>query len=793
MEEEITTRQEMKAEIEKLRRRMAELEQSEHRLSILIDNLPGALYRCRNDRNWTMEYLSEGCEKLVGYPAKDLLNKSPLSYTDLIYPEDRQSVWDSIQSALKEKRPYQITYRIQTAQGNTKWFWEKGSGVFDEKGDVSALEGFITDVSEHRHAEEALLESEIRYQTLLENVIVAVYIIQDNTFRFVNKRFCELYGYSNDEIVNKLTPVDVTYVDDKEIVAENVRKRLSGEVDDIHYTTRALRKNGEVRFVEIFGSSMIYKGRRAILGTIIDITEANRTEEALKEREKFLSSIIENIPDMIFIKDAKELRYIRLNRAGENLLGYKREDMIGKNDYDFFPKDQADFFTKKDLEVLESGQIHDIPEEPIDTKRGRRILHTKKIPILDKNGSPAYLLGISEDISDRKRAEQDRERLQAQLTQKQKLESIGRLAGGVAHDFNNMLGVIIGFTELAMCQIDRTQPLFADLQEIWKAAKRSADLTSQLLAFARKQTVAPRILDINETVEGILKILRRLIGEDINLAWLPGTSIGPIKIDPSQIDQILANLFVNARDAIEGVGKVTVETQSVTLDEIYAAGYPEIIPGKYVLLAVSDDGHGMDKETLDNIFEPFFTTKEDGKGTGLGLATVYGIVKQNHGFINVYSEPGQGTTFKIYLPLHRRETEEVEGEEQISQMPHGQETILLVEDEQVILKMGKQMLERIGYHVLIADQPNVALALAREHASKISLLITDVIMPGMNGRALEREVTSFCPGLKSLYMSGYTSNVIAHHGILEDGVNFIQKPFSIQTLAAKVREVLDGK
>jgi CheY-like chemotaxis protein len=367
------------------------------------------------------------------------------------------------------------------------------------------------------------------------------------------------------------------------------------------------------------------------------------------------------------------------------------------------------------------------------------------------------------------------------------------LAGGVAHDFNNMLGVILGYTDLALMRVDLASPVHADLMAIRKAAERSANLTRQLLAFARKQTAAPKVLDLNEAVEGMLKMLRRLIGEDIDLVWLPDKNLWPVKVDPSQIDQILANLCINARDAIEGVGKLTIETGTTAFDEAYCAEHPGFVPGEYVLLAVSDDGSGMDKETQGKLFEPFFTTKEMGKGTGLGLATVYGIVKQNNGFINVYSEPGHGTTFKIYLPWHVGKAEQLKTIDSTQAISRGHETVLLVEDESAILEITTTMLEHLGYTVLAASTTGEAIRLANEHPGEIHLLITDVVMPEMNGRKVAERLMPLHPNLKLLFMSGYTSNVIAHQGVLNEGVCFIQKPFSMKDFATKVREVLDQK
>ena len=406
-------------------------------------------------------------------------------------------------------------------------------------------------------------------------------------------------------------------------------------------------------------------------------------------------------------------------------------------------------------------------------------------------GALAYALSVLQLAQDRKASDRKRLSLETQLLQAQKIESVGRLAGGVAHDYNNMLSVISGFAELALEKVAPGDPLHADLKQILEAAKRSSEITRQLVAFARKQTIAPKVLDLNDTVEGMLKMLRRLIGEDIDLAWMPDAGLWPVKMDPAQIDQILANLCVNARDAISAAGKITIETGNATLDETYCADHAGFIPGEFALLAVSDDGCGMEEELQAKIFEPFFTTKELGKGTGLGLATVYGIVKQNSGFINVYSEPGKGTTFKIYLPRHAAEAKET-ATACIEQIPAGRgETVLLVEDEPTIIMIAKKMLERLEYRVVAAGTPSEAMRLARQSGGHIDLLLTDVVMPEMNGRELANKLQTMHPEIKILFMSGYTSNVIAHQGVLDAGVNFIQKPLALKELALKIRAIMD--
>jgi len=400
-------------------------------------------------------------------------------------------------------------------------------------------------------------------------------------------------------------------------------------------------------------------------------------------------------------------------------------------------------------------------------------------------------LGFTEDITERKRAEGERDKLQAQLLQARKMESIGRLAGGVAHDFNNILQIIMGYSQILVDVLPAESETSQKVREIYTAGERAASLTRQLLAFARKQTISPRVLDLNDAIESMLKMLRRLIGEDIDLAWQPDGDLWQVKMDPGQIDQILANLCVNARDAIDGVGKVTIETKNATFDEAYCAAHVGFVPGDFVMLAVSDDGCGMDEETRARIFEPFFTTKDVGEGTGLGLATVYGIVKQNEGFINVYSEPSEGTTFKIYLPRHAAEVP-CEAKPMETGICEGRgETVLIVEDDAAILRLGERMLTSIGYDVHAFGSPREALEFVKKKDRAIQLLITDVVMPEMSGRELADAIRGVCPEIRVLFMSGYTANVIAHRGVLDEGVNFIQKPFSLRDLSKKVREALD--
>jgi PAS domain S-box-containing protein len=469
--------------------------------------------------------------------------------------------------------------------------------------------------------------------------------------------------------------------------------------------------------------------------------------------------------------------FVFANRRMLESLHYESTEFIGMSLWNIIHPADSGLVQKRIQDLKIGGPDMDHFECCVLSKNGK-ILWFEMIaaPVLYREQDAILIHAI--DITVKKTEQQDRKKLEEMLTQAQKMEAVGQLAGGIAHDFNNMLGVIIGYTELLLEQVGPSQQFHAELEEILKASRRSADLTRQLLTFARKQTVALRVLDLNQTIEGMLNMLRRLIGENISLIWMPGSGLWPINMDPSQIDQILANLCVNARDAIKGVGKLTVETKNTTFDKEYCATHAGSLPGEYVQISVSDTGDGMDKETMAHIFEPFFTTKNVGEGSGLGLATVYGAVKQNNGFINVYSEPGQGTTFTIYIPRHFETTTDAQITASTESVEHGDEIVLLVEDEPKVLQMSKTMLERLGYTVLAAGTPNEAIRLADGYSGQIHLLATDVIMPGMNGRELSARLMETRPEMKCLYMSGYTANIIANQGVLKEGVSFLQKPFS---------------
>ncbi len=531
----------------------------------------------------------------------------------------------------------------------------------------------------------------------------------------------------------------------------------------------------------------VYLLRRQVREKTDQIQSRIESEAALAKR---LALVWETSAEGMRLADAAGLT-TKVNEAYCRMVGKPREELEGQPLTITYQEDQRTSMLNRYRQRFESRTIPQHVEEELVLWNGQKVWFEATNAMLEQAGFPTLVLSQFRDVTQRKRAEVERDRLQSQLLQAQKMESVGRLAGGVAHDFNNMLQVILGNLDISLSQVGPDDPLRGDLEEARRAARRSADLTRQLLAFARRQTMMPKVLDLNDTVASMLKMLQRLIGEDIQLTWIPGRDLWPVKMDPAQLDQILANLTVNARDAIGGVGKVAIETGNFTLDAAAVASTPDGVPGDYVMLAVSDNGHGMTQEVQAHLFEPFFTTKEQGKGTGLGLATVYGIVKQNGGLINVASERDKGTTIKIHLPRCLAEAEAA-AEPGRTSMQRGSETVLLVEDEPQILNLGQRFLRRQGYTVLAAHSPDEALHLARNHTEPIHLLVTDVVMPGMNGLELKHQVERFKPGVQCLFMSGYTADVISRHGVLEEGVQFLQKPFNTEALAAKVRELLDG-
>ncbi|MEW6348879.1 MAG: MEDS domain-containing protein [Thermodesulfobacteriota bacterium] len=515
------------------------------------------------------------------------------------------------------------------------------------------------------------------------------------------------------------------------------------------------------------------------------IQSHRRAEAEIRRSQLLLDSIVQNLPVQIFVKDAQDLKYVLLNRSCEPLTGYPAEAFLGKTDYDFFPREQADFFVSKDREALAKGALVDIPEEVLESKSGdRRILHTKKVPIIDESGKPRYLLGISEDITEQKS-------LQRQLLEAQKMAAIGTLAGGMAHDFNNILQVVLGYSELILDEEDLPERYRADLRRISGSARQGADLIQRLLTFSRKKEIRPQPLNLNRHITEMRHVLERTIPNMIHIELIPDKEPAVIKADPTQVDQVLINLAVNARDAMPEGGSLVFETANVILDAEYAKAHPDVRPGHYVLLTVTDTGRGMDRDTLEHIFEPFYTTKGVGEGTGLGLAMVYGIVHQHGGHIRCDSEPGRGTTFKIWFPALVEE--EAFKDSAVSAIRRGEsETILLVDDEELIRDFCCRVFTKAGYRVITARNGATALEVYRQRGNEIALVVLDLIMPQVGGKQCLEELLCLNPSVKVIIASGYSTDGPTKDALAAGAKGFVKKPYNARQVLEVVRRVLDG-
>lgn len=563
--------------------------------------------------------------------------------------------------------------------------------------------------------------------------------------------------------------------------------RWLGVLEPYHITPKVIIKYSLIALVPI---ALLFFG--ILLWTWMLRKTVNQRTKELRESEELHRVLTENSLDVISRHTAYGV-FIYVSPSSERLSGYKPEELIGTSAQTLVLKEDLDNVLETIFTQREASDHYKVEHRLI--RKDGTIIWVETIGrfIRDTSGEVTEIQCNIRDVTVRKLAEQEKRGLEERLLQSQKMEMVGRLAGGVAHDFNNMLSVILGHLELLSEEIGSIHTLHFHIDEIRKAAEHSANLTRQLLAFARKQNVRPKILDLNFAISKMIEILKRLIGENIALDWQPRPDLWPVMIDSTQFDQILTNVCVNARDAIPDTGIIAIETCNIVVNDSFDNQNTGLPPGEYVLLSISDNGTGMDAETLTHIFEPFFTTKHLGQGTGLGLAMVYGAVKQNNGYINAVSEPGRGTTINIYLPRFEGNVEAEENSTPVAQKDPGNITILLVEDEPSLLKITTRMLQKFGYTVIATTSPVEALRLAEQYSWKISLLITDVIMPEMNGRLLADNLQENIPHLKCIFMSGYTANVIAHQGILDEDVFFITKPFTASDLTAKVREVLESK
>ena len=769
-----------------------QLRESEARLRLFIEHAPVALAMFDRD----MRYLAASRRWLADYglEGRELLGRSHYE----IFPEIGEELKQIHRRGLAGEVVRGDEDRFVRSDGSVQYLrWEMHPWR-DGRGGIGGIVIFTEDVTPRKQAEAQIQSTVAFLDRVIDMSPFAMWIADRNgLITRVNQALCNIIHLAPDQVAGHYNVLADANLEAQGVMPQ-VRATFERRVPARFCIPWQAAEAGDVDFRgarDLYVDAALFpivdaQGELThVVCQWVDVTQQKQAETALRESEERFRMLVDSAPEGIFVQ--ADGRFLFVNPATVSMLGAARpEDLIGRDIAAFIAPEYQAAVRDRIRQQRETGELAPPMEQEYLRFDGARIpVETTAVPVRYA-GRDAHLVFIR-DVAERRRIEQEKQNLQEQLVHAQKMDSIGRLAGGVAHDFNNMLGVILGHAEMALERTAPGGPCFGNLQEIRKAARRSADLTRQLLAFARKQTIAPRDLDLNETVAGMLDMLRRLIGENVDLVWRPAAETLSVRMDPSQIDQILANLCVNARDAIGDKGHVAIETDLASFTDADGAAQAGHLPGDFAVLAVRDDGCGMDADVLSRLFEPFFTTKEIGKGTGLGLATVYGIVKQNDGFIDVVSRPGQGSTFKIYLP---RQMDAAASPPQTAPAPApaGHETILLVEDEATLLKMTRMMLEQLGYRVLPASTPAEALRLAEAHPDGIHLLMTDVVMPGANGQEVARQILDCQPRLKRLFMSGYTSDVIARHGVLDPGVHFIGKPFSAKQLAAKVREAMDG-
>jgi len=725
-------------------------------------------------------------------PSAELVGKS---VHDVFSKHEADLFIEHIHRSLDEGRMHRVEYSLRM-DGAQRWFDGSISPMSSEE-----VLWVARDITERKRAEEenAQLTAHIESQSQRLNTIVANVpgVVWEawgepgaatQRIDFVSDYVETMLGYSVEEALS--TPDfwrSMVHPDDRERTVEAAATDFAhGRSDRLEF--RCIAKDGRVLWVESNSTVIVNRkgqplGRR---GVLIDITERKQAEAAHRQAEEKYRSIFENAVEGIY-QATPEGRLTSVNPSMVRILGYDSQEELITHRMESESQYYVDqnFHENLTATLAEKGVVMGFECEVYRKDLSKVWVSLNIRAIRDESGQLLLHEGSVEDITERKSLEE-------QFRQAQKMDAVGKLAGGVAHDFNNLLTAIIGYSDMNLRHLQPEDPGRSDIEEIKKAGVRASALTRQLLAFSRKQVLQPKVFDLNHTISEMYKMLKRLIGEDIQLETVLDPALGSVKADPGQVEQVLLNLAVNARDAMPDGGKVTIETANVDLDEQYASNYVTVKASPHVMVAISDTGCGMDKQTQAHIFEPFFTTKPVGQGTGLGLSTVYGIVKQSGGSIWVYSEVGKGTTIKIYFPRVDRETRQSDRTSTLTGLPRGTETILLVEDDETVRKMTSTALRTLGYYVLEAANGEAALFIC-EHSKgeAINLLLTDVVMPEMNGCELARRLAGMRPRMRALYMSGYAPNAIVQHGVLDGSLSFLQKPFTPSALAQKVREVLD--
>ncbi|HEX6368309.1 MAG TPA: PAS domain S-box protein [Longimicrobium sp.] len=758
----------------------------------LLANLPGMAYRCRNDARWTIEFASPGSVAITGYTPEELVGNARVAYGDLVHPEDRGAIRAVVESALKDRRPFEMEYRITAADGTVRWVAEQGRAVDDDAGGM-LLEGYVFDATERREAEEARRSGEAQFRAVFEEAPIGMALMDMGGYLVrSNNALRAMLGYSEQELAGTILG-QLTHQDDVAADWESFGDLVAGEISHYQIVKRYVRRDDGI----VWGRLSVALVRspdgqpRYAIAMVENVTERYEAVQALRLREREFRSLLEQGREVISVLDEDgDLRYT--SPAVERVLGYGRGELVGTYLGELaHPDDVPAMLELFDRAIQAPGRPRTAELRMRHRDGSWRVLETVGTSLID-DPAVAGIVVNSRDVTERREAEAALRRSEQQLLQVQKMEAIGRLAGGVAHDFNNLLTAIRGNAELLLADLPRDSQAREDVEEIRRASDRAAALTRQLLAFSRRQVLQPRLLDLNQSVREMERMLGRLLGDDVELVTRLGSGIRRVRADPAQVEQVIMNLAVNGRDAMPGGGVLMVSTQNAELEPELREKYPYVVPGEYVLLEVGDTGQGMDAATLHSAFEPFFTTKGAGKGTGLGLSMVYGIVKQSGGYVWIDSEAGHGTRVRVYLPVSRvaDEAEEDDVPAPLPQAP-GRGTVLLVEDEETVRRFAERVLSRGGYTVLVAAEGAEAMALSRQHPGIIHVLVTDLVMPRMNGSDLARRLMAERPGIRVLFISGYDRDEARTRGPLEAGTDFIEKPFSPEALLERMHRLLE--